>query len=107
MGTGALPWIAAAALAGVLVLALVAGARGASDFEIRGHRGGRVQVRGRIPKAKVGEIQEFFGQDLGLSRPVVVRGSFGPDRVPRLRFSGSISAGQRQRARNFLMELLR
>ena len=100
-------WVAAVVLAGLAALAVLAGRGGPSDFEIRSGRGGRVVVRGRIPRAKVGAIREFFGSDLGLSGPAAVRGSFGPNRAIRLEFSGPLTAGQRQRARNFLVDHLR
>src|SRR5947208_3336131 len=93
----------ALAVAGLLWTLLRAGmGAGGADFEIR-HRPGRpLAVRGRVPRAKVGAIRQFFARDLGLDRPVSGRGSYGPGRVLRLRVSGDLSAGQRQQTRNFL-----
>jgi hypothetical protein len=90
----------------VLVLMRIGPGRGA-DFEIRHRPGGRVEVRGRIPASKVGAIRAFFARDLGADCSGTVWGSYGPGRVLRLRFGGGLSPGQRQQARNFLIEHLR
>lgn len=84
-----------------------AGWLGDSDFEIRHRPGARTTVRGRLPRAKVGGIAEFFNRDLAPAGPVTVRGRWGPGRSLRLEFAGPIGAADRQRARNFLMEHLR
>lgn len=70
-------------------------------------RGGRVEVRGRIPKANVGEIRTFFARDFPADRAGTVRGWFGPGGTLRVRFRGGLVPGERQRVRNFLMERLR
>jgi hypothetical protein len=93
--------LAVAAALGLLVVLLRRGP--GADFEIRYRPGGRVEVRGRIPRAKVGEIRAFFGRDLAAGDAGAVRGWFGPGRTLRLRFRGGLSPAQRQRARNFLM----
>jgi hypothetical protein len=80
---------------------------GPADFAIRRRSDGRVEVRGRIPGSKAGAIRAFFADDLGPAGPLTVRGSYGRGRAPRLHFAGSLTAGQRQRARNFLLEHLR
>jgi hypothetical protein len=78
-----------------------------ADFVIKCRPGGRVSVRGRIAKAKMGAIKQFFAQDLGSPHRVTVRGTFGPGRSLRLRVFGRLSAAQRQRMRNFLVAHLR
>jgi hypothetical protein len=78
-----------------------------SDFAIHRRRGGRIEIRGRVPAAKLGALRTFFSHDLDTAGPFTVRGSFdGPGRRARLRFSGRISPEQRQRVRNFLLEHL-
>jgi hypothetical protein len=97
-----------AIVAGVILLAWTAGRRGlGADFTIELRRDGRVLVRGRVSAGKAGAIRSFFARDLGVRHPVSVRGSFGPGRTLRLQFSGRLTPGQRQQARNFLSELLR
>jgi len=76
-------------------------------WEVRHHPGSGTRVRGRIAGAKVAAIREFFGRDLRPSGPVRVRGTpAGLGRATRLKFTGSWTAAQQQRARNFLTELL-
>ncbi len=76
-------------------------------WEVRHRPGSGTRVRGRIPRARVAAIREFFERDLRPSGPVRVRGTpAGPGRPSRLTFAGSWTAVQRQRARNFLTELL-
>jgi hypothetical protein len=77
-----------------------------SDLLIRWRPGRGVVVRGRIPEAKAAQIRSFFAHDLRAPGSVTVRGSFGPGRSLRLRFSGGLSPGDRQRVRNFLVDLL-
>jgi hypothetical protein len=78
-----------------------------ADFVIKRRSGGRVLVSGRIAAAKVGAIKEFFRRDLDTPHAVTVRGSYGPGRRLRLRFSGRLSPAERQRIRNFLIAHLR
>jgi hypothetical protein len=78
-----------------------------AHFVIHHVPGREVRVRGRIPLSKVGSIKGFFARDLGASGAVKVRGLFGPGRALKLRFSGPLSPGQRQRVRNFLVDQLR
>lgn len=80
---------------------------GDADFVIRHRPGSRTTVRGRLPRAKVGAIAEFFSRDLDPRGPVTVRGHWGPGRSLRLEFAGPLGAADRQRARNFLLEHLR
>jgi hypothetical protein len=98
--------LAATVLVLVLVLVRIGPGLGA-DFTIRHRPGGRVEVRGRIPAAKVGAIRVFFARDLQARCAGTVWGWYGPGRVLRLRFGGGLSPGQRQQARNFLIEHLR
>jgi len=102
------PALGAILITGVVLWGLMqVGLNLSADFVIRSRGGGRVSVRGRIPAGKVPAIREFFARDLGASGPVTVRGSFGGGRAVRLRFSGRLSPGQQQRARNFLVDHLR
>lgn len=81
-----------------------------ADFVIH-HRpgaGATTAVRGRIPGARVGALRAFFERDLRPQGPVTVRGTWGPPpaRTLRLQISGPLDAGQRQRLRNVLLDLL-
>lgn len=87
---------------GRLVIRLAPG-----DFEIRYRPGAPAQIRGEVPAAKVGTIQEFLERDLQPAGRLVIRGSWGPRRALHLRFAGTISPGARQQTRNFLFDLLR
>ena len=78
-----------------------------ADFEIRYRPGGWVAIRGRVPRAKFAQIRAFFAGDLAAGRAGRVWGWFGPGGTLRLRFRGGLAPGQRQRARNFLIEHLR
>ncbi|HEX8201824.1 MAG TPA: hypothetical protein VF590_15215, partial [Isosphaeraceae bacterium] len=54
-------------LVAVIVLAVVLARLGpglGADFVIRHRPGGRVEVRGRLPAAKLGAIRSFFARDL-------------------------------------------
>ncbi|CAN5789005.1 hypothetical protein BH23PLA1_BH23PLA1_29060 [soil metagenome] len=107
----AVSWLIGILLVGgalTVILALIRGRRvGRADFEIRHGPGGRVEVRGQVPRSKVAGIRAFFQKDLGAAGPGKVRGSFGPQRLLRLEFRGGLSPPQQQRVRNFLMEHLR
>jgi hypothetical protein len=97
-------------VAGILAVAVTAlvrsGAGLGADFAIRHRPGAGTTVRGRVPASKVGAIAAFFDRDLRPGRAVTVRGTWGPGRTLRLRFSGALSALQQQRARNFLVDHL-
>lgn len=79
---------------------------GGADFVIRVRPGRPVAVRGRLPRSKIPGIAEFFGRDLRETRAATIRGSRAGGTL-RLRFSGVIGPGDRQRARNFLLDHLR
>jgi hypothetical protein len=96
--------LAAALLA---VAAYTRGWRPGSDFVIRYRGGGDVRVRGQVPLGKAALIREFFARDLRPSGGVTVHGRYGAKRALKLSISGALSAGQRQRVRNFLLEHLR
>src|SRR5262249_34106884 len=98
----------AMAVLGALALAVVAraGVGLGADFEGRRDRRGAGTVRGRVPRAKVGALPEFFARDLGGPGAVSVRGRFGPGGALRLRFAGRLDPARRQRVRNFLIDLL-
>lgn len=103
-------WVPILLLAG-LVAGVAALARrlagGAADFEIRLGPGERVEVLGRVPKAKRGAIGAFFREQPGGVPRGQIRGRFGPSGTPRLEFRGAIGPDLRQRARNFLLVHLR
>ena len=75
------------------------------DFVIRAGPQRPVSVRGRLPHAKVHGIVEFFAHDCRPPGRSTIRGWLG-DGPMRLKFSGPISAGDRQRVRNFLLDHL-
>jgi hypothetical protein len=100
-------WFFVLLAGGVGVAVLAVRATRSADFVIRRGNGRPVQVRGRVAAAKRGTIKAFCEQDLGATVSFTVRGSFGPGRALRLRFSGGLSPAQRQRVRNFLVETLR
>ncbi|HEU5115524.1 MAG TPA: hypothetical protein VFT74_02500 [Isosphaeraceae bacterium] len=77
------------------------------DFEVRYRGNGKAEVKGQVPRAKHGAIREFFEKDLQPSGPTLVRGFRRKGRLPRLEIAGALSAGDRQRLRNFLIECLR
>lgn len=77
------------------------------DFEIDYQPGKPARVRGQIPLAKVGEIQEFLERDLQPKSRLIIRGTWNQRRMLRLRLAGAISPGAQQQTRNFLFELLR
>jgi hypothetical protein len=97
----------------VLVAVVIGGAALAywvaqsADFVIRRGRDRKVRMTGRIAASKRGAIKAFFDQDFGATDSFTVRGSFGPGRAVKLRFSGRLSRAQQQRARNFLVAHLR
>jgi hypothetical protein len=68
-------------------------------------RQGRVQLSGPILANRQGSVVEFFKQDLPEVRYARVEG-FWDGRRLELRFAGELSAGQRQRIRNFLLHTL-
>lgn len=111
--------MARGSLAGFMVLALGiplaalvwqlvnAGLDLGADFVIRRRGRDRVVIRGRIARGKVLAIREFCARDLADMGPFAVRGRWGPGRLLQLRWSGRLDSGQRQRVRNFLVEVLR
>lgn len=104
-------WIAGLVVAAVVVpvlIGLVRAGRGlGSDFTIRYRPGRGTTVSGRVAPGKLGAVASFFDHDLRPGRAVTVRGTWGPNRLPRLTISGDLSAAQKQRARNFLIDHLR
>jgi hypothetical protein len=77
-----------------------------TDFQVI-RVGDRVTVRGRISRAKASAVREFVRRDLDGAGSFALAGTFGPGRRLRLRWAGEIGEFARQRARNFLVELLR
>jgi hypothetical protein len=76
-----------------------------TDFQVI-RVGERVTVRGQIARAKAAAIREFVRRDLDQGGAFALAGTFGPGRSLRLRWAGEISGFAKQRARNFLVELL-
>lgn len=93
-------------LAGLAWRLLMTGLGLGSDFVIRYRGPGRVVVRGRVARSQVGAILEFCSRDLHAEGPFAVRGSWGPNRSLRLRWTGRLTPAQRQRVRNFLLQCL-
>src|SRR4051812_26729034 len=60
--------------------AMVRGLVPDGGFLIRRSRGGAIDVRGRVPRSKVREIQEFCSRNLASDRPFTIRGTWGPGR---------------------------
>lgn len=75
-------------------------------FLIRRRSDGMVVIRGKIPRGKHLELQEFCSRDLARLGRFTVRGSRKTGRGINLRFSGRLTGGDRQRIRNFLVECL-
>ena len=73
-----------------------------ADFVIWRGRGGRVVIRGHIPRARYAEIRAFFGQDLTTAGTMAIQGTWGPGGALRLRGLGGLTHGERQKVRNFL-----
>ncbi|SIO59293.1 hypothetical protein SAMN05444166_5994 [Singulisphaera sp. GP187] len=102
-----------AVLVVTLIAALVVGRRaswlagtGSNGFLIRYRTRDSIDVRGRVPKGKVLEIKEFCVRNLAADRPFTIRGTWGPGKTLSLRCTGALSAAERQRARNFLIQCL-
>jgi hypothetical protein len=77
-----------------------------ADFVIGRRRGGRVVIRGHIPRARYAEIREFFGRDLTTAGTLTILGTWSPGGALRLRGLGRLTPGERQQVRNFLRECL-
>jgi hypothetical protein len=77
-----------------------------TDFQIV-RIGESVTVRGRVARAKVPALKEFARRDLAEVGPFAVAGTFGPGRTVRFRWAGGLGAADRQRVRNFLVELFK
>jgi hypothetical protein len=72
-----------------------------SEFAIRLRRGS-VTFRGRVPVAMQPGITQFLLQDLSLMEPVSIYGAWTNRRL-RIWFRGSLTDGEKQRIRNFLL----
>jgi hypothetical protein len=77
-----------------------------AGFVIRRRTDGRVVIRGKIPRGKRLELQEFCSRDLARLGSFTVRGSRKSGRGLELRFNGRLTGFDRQRIRNFLVECL-
>lgn len=94
MDTGT--WIA---LLVCLLAALYVGAR--ADFVIQ-VREGRCSCRGLLPRQCQSELADFLLHDLGLKGPLKVLGKRLRGRLI-LWYRGTLTPGQKQRIRNFLL----
>jgi hypothetical protein len=72
-----------------------------SEFAIRLRRGS-VSFRGRVPVAMKPGISQFLLQDLSLTEPVSIYGAWNNRRLS-IWFRGSLTDGEKQRIRNFLV----
>ncbi len=71
------------------------------------HRPGRPpKVGGRLAPARRSLIREFLESDLRASKPFRVRAWKVPAKPPLLKISGKLSIFQRQRIRNFLIDVM-
>jgi hypothetical protein len=70
-----------------------------ADFSIK-LRNGRVTCKGKIALAQQGEIADFLLRDLAIAGPFTILGCRDKGRL-HLWFRGKISAGAKQRIRNF------
>ncbi len=77
-----------------------------TDFQVV-RIGESVTVRGRVARSKLPALREFARRDLPGVGPFAVAGTFGPGRTIRFRWSGGLREGDRQRVRNFLVELFK
>lgn len=92
-------------LPGLAVLALwYFGRSWSCNLRIR-VRGGDVQVAGKVGAMQAQPIASFWREQLGEIRHAWVDGHWDGRRL-QLRCSGSLSPGQRQRLRNFLVSIL-
>lgn len=67
-------------------------------------RGGKIVVDGKnISAALRNELQHFFANDFPPKQRLTVYGRRRRNRSYELRFSGKVTAGEKQRVRNFLM----
>ena len=98
-GLGVL-WLIVAVAA---VVALLWWRRGATyDFRVK-VRGREVSVDGkRIPANLRGELHDFFLNDFPPKQRLTVYGRRRRNRTYELRFSGPVTAGEKQQVRNFL-----
>lgn len=90
-------------IAGLIALAVYV-IRSPWNFRIR-VRDGVVDVEGPAMRGKRDQIVEFFQQDMPNVRRAKVQGLWQRKRL-QLRFGGSLSPGERQRIRNFLLMIL-
>jgi hypothetical protein len=89
-------------LAGVIVAALL---RPRYDFSIRFSKG-RITLKGRIPKSKHAEINEFFDRDFQGKATFSLYGRKSASGQLNLRIRGKLTPGEQQQIRNYLIVLL-
>jgi hypothetical protein len=97
-----LPWLILMAGAGLIAwLAVKPG-----DCVIR-VRSGKTNVRGRFPAAQLAEVENYFQQHFAHVRRLRVDIDFPRRQRPlKVRVKGSLSPGERQMIRNFLLTIL-
>jgi hypothetical protein len=88
----------AALLVGGLALIYV---RWRADFVVH-VRDGRCRFAGKLPLVRRKALAQFLLDDLRPSGPVTIRGKVRDGRL-RLQFQGTLTPGERQRIRNFLL----
>lgn len=99
--------IVLAAIVPVLIGVMRAGLDGVgAEFVIRHRPGSGTTVRGRVPRSKHAQIAAFFDRELAPGRQVSVAGHRVRGRALRLEISGGLNPFQRQRIRNYLVDLL-
>ena len=94
--------VAAGSLFGLIGLTVYALLRGGYNIRIT-VRGKDVTVRGPVPAAMKQELAHFFANDFPAKEKLTIHARRRADGGYDLRFSGPVTAGERQQARNFLM----
>ena len=94
--------VAAGSLFGLIGLTIYTLLRGGYNIRIE-VRGRDVSVHGPVPAALKQDLAHFFANDFPAKEKLTVHARRRPDRGYDLRFSGPVTAGERQQVRNFLM----
>jgi hypothetical protein len=72
-----------------------------ADFVVR-VRDGRCRYAGKLPLVMQKALTQFLLDEIQPRRPLTIRGNYHAGRL-RLRFWGDVTAGEKQRIRNFLL----
>lgn len=94
----------------VLLLVFVAyliwnGNQGSWQFRVDVVPNQKTQVKG-FPGAKIATVQEFFRNDIRFDGPVTVFAAKDESGRVQTKFRGNLNTGQKQRIRNFLIDVL-